>query len=173
MSKFRLEKTAPGFWIINEHSDLRAGYIDTEGAGHAGVRYKVWSYYSNDEIAIVESVEDAIAALTSKLSFMPPHWGSDGHVFVRSTYPYGDHLRVTQNQNGNWIALRNGFALENENGTLTFQTSSQAQRAADLHAAHGYLNFDGPDDSYYWFWSGAASKDYKHPYRIEYCLGET
>jgi hypothetical protein len=66
MSRYRLEKQGDGrFIILNEHRHCAAGYIRP--------RYKVLDYRS-DEIAVVRSMDDAVAALAAHLKATPSRW---------------------------------------------------------------------------------------------------
>jgi hypothetical protein len=163
MSKLRLQKQGGDFVIINEHRDCAAGFI--------WARYEVVDYYSN-KIAVVRSVDEAVAALAAHLKATPPRWESGGTGrYMKLTHEYCDSLEVEKTQDGRWTAVRNGWMLGNADGPVTFETAAQARRAADLHADDGHPDSTSPADGLSWLTpTDGADEDWERC-RIEHQLG--
>jgi hypothetical protein len=142
MSKLRLQKRGDDFVILNEHRDFAAGFI--------WARYEVVDYFSN-KIAVVRSVDEAVAALATHLKATPPRWESGGTGrYIKLTHEYCDSLEVEKTQDARWAALRNGCALGRADGPVTFETAAQARRAADLHADDGHPGSACANDGLSW-----------------------
>jgi hypothetical protein len=159
MSKLRLEKQGDGFAVANEHRDCAAGYIWPQ--------YNVVDYYS-DEVAVVRSLDEAVAALAAH----PTRWKSGGiDRYIKLTHEYCDSLEVEKTRDGSWTALRNGYALGNENGPIAFPTALAAKSAADLHADDGHSESNA-SDGLSWLPPSDATEEDEDRYRIEHQLGK-
>jgi hypothetical protein len=160
MSKLRLQKQGDGFAILNEHRDCAAGFISA--------RYEVVDYHGQ-EIAVVRSVDEAVAALAAHLKATPPHWESGGTGrYIKLTHEFCDSLEVEKTQDGRWIALRNGCALGKADGPVIFEAAAQARRAADLHADDGHPGSACDSDGLSWL----TNADEEEWCRIEHQLGQ-
>jgi hypothetical protein len=163
MSKYRLEKEHRKFAVVSEYNDSCAGYISPE--------YEVRDHYG-DEIAVVGSMDEAVATLVDHLSATSPQWeGGGAGRFIKVTHDYFDTLVVARNPAGRWTAFRNDYPLENGSGAASFSTASEAQRAADLHAGDGRSNSISVSDGLRWLIPSDNAED-EQRYRIENCLGE-
>jgi hypothetical protein len=164
MSRFRVLKQGDDFAIVNEPRGFAAGYIRPE--------YTVQDYHS-DRIAVVSSMDEAVAALAAHLAANPPQWEESGPGrYMKLTPEYFDELAVKQNGNGGWTAYRNDYELVDANGAVTFPTLSQAQRAAELHAHDGRPKSDCPSDGRSWL-APSDNAEEQEQYWIESHLGET
>jgi hypothetical protein len=163
MSKLRLQKQGDDFVILNEHRDCAAGFIRA--------RYEVVDYFSN-KIAVVRSVDEAVAALATHLKATPPRWESGGTGrYIKLTHEFCDSLEVEKTQDGGWTALRNGWMLGNADGPMAFSMASRAQRAADSHANDGHPNSTSPADGLSWLTPTDGADENWERCRIEHQLG--
>ena len=162
MSKYRLHSEDGGFVVINEHGNYHAGHIEVE--------YRVRND-RNYEIAVVGSMEEAVASLAAHLSASSPPW-EDGGIgrYIKLLPEYCDFLLVEQNQDRSWSAARNDWPLGDGNGPVTFSTASKAKRAADLHAGDGHPKSKNPSDGLSWLVPSDAEDIDR--YWIEFTLGE-
>jgi hypothetical protein len=162
MSRYRLQKQGDCFVIINEHRDCAAGLIRA--------RYEVVDYCSN-KVAVVRSVDEAVAALAAHLKATPPRWDGGAGRYIKLTHDYCDSLEVEKTQDGGWTALRNGWMLGNADGPMAFSTASRAQRAADSHANDGHPNSTSPADGLSWLTPADGADEDWERCRIEHQLG--
>jgi hypothetical protein len=165
MSKYRLEKESGGFAIVHELREFRAGSIRTE--------YRLEDQYG-DEIAVVKSMDDAVAALANHLLATAAPWEDGGAGrYLKVTHEYFDTLLVEHRQDGLWMASRNDYPLGDGNGPVTFSTASQAKHAADLHAHDARPESNDPGDGLHWLVPSDAAGEDEDRYRIEDQLGHT
>jgi hypothetical protein len=161
MSKLRLQKQGDTFHILNEDREVVVGYIRPLG-------YEVVDHYS-DEVAVVRSLDEAVAALAAH----PTRWKSGGiDRYIKLTHEYCDSLEVEKTREGSWTALRNGYALGNENGPIAFPTALAAKSVADLHADDGHPDASCASDGLSWLPPSDATEEDEDRYRIEYQLGK-
>jgi hypothetical protein len=161
--------------IINDVSDYQAGFVRplTSGSGP----YRV----QNDEpedIAIINSIDEAIPALAAHYEQNPPKWmrESDGICWSEETpkrtlrgalakdTQFG-WLRVDQIKPGQWLAYRDDHELLADGKAATFSTCEKAQRVADAHLYDGYPDSETIADGYSWL--PDPDVDWrKSPYRV-------
>ena len=104
----------------------------------------------DDEIAVVNSVDDAIPALLHYYEKHPPRWEADGKTAYCKSTQFGD-LRVEQDHLGRWLASRNdGYHLLRDGTPALFPTAEVAKRTADAHLADNCPNSVPVSDGFSW-----------------------
>jgi hypothetical protein len=146
------------FAIVNDDADCHVGYVALRGA-----RYHVENV-EDKEIAVVQSLDDAIPALATYYEENPPQWepesesttyGSNadalarcGPRFIKETQ-FGP-IWVEQIKSERWVAYRNHHELLIDGNMAVFNTCDEAQRAADAHLSDGYPNSATINDGFSW-----------------------
>jgi hypothetical protein len=160
--RYRLHPVRRYFDIVVEESNTVVGHLSPI---HPGFSVKNDQF---EEIAVVTSIDEALAAFAAHVSTHPPHWERTGATEYKKDTDYGDTLLVQQNSAGGWTAYRDDCELSDNNGPVSFPTARQAQHAADLHQHDGYPNSVCPGDSLSWLgWMEVEGR-----YSREHCLGE-
>jgi hypothetical protein len=146
--------------IYHEESNSNIGYVRPSRTSSDGPRYRVIND-DFDEIAVVNSVAEALPTLIADFENRPRAWrkGSGGRGYFRMTQ-VGD-FQVGQDENGRWLAYRYECPLMRDGRPATFPSRQEAQAAADLHVFDGYDNRAAAlDDGLSWLpdaemeWSG-------------------
>lgn len=163
MSRYRLHRQGDRCVILSENRSFAAGTIKF-----------VVRDYNGEEIAAVGSLREAATVLADHLSANPSKWEQHGSErYARLTHEYFDDLMVEQDQDGSWVAFRNGRPLSNQDGFATFSTATAAKHAADLHAHDGHLDANCAGDGLSWLAPGDSPKEDEEWCLIEDFLGET
>ena len=164
MSRYRVTRQGDHYAIVNEYSNFAAGYITPP--------HRVLDYHG-DEIAVVGSVDEAVAALAAHRAANPPCWEDGGFGrYIKTTHQCCDFLLVEQTEDGRWGAFRNDYELADEHGPVTFPTAKDAQRAADCHADDGRPNAKCPKDGLRWSGPSDPAEELEDRLHTEHRLGE-
>ena len=136
--RYILEDRGDYFGILNEASDTYVAYVHPHMTSLHATRYRIVNREGN-EIAVVGSLEEALAGFIAQISAHPPQWERRSATeYEKNTY-YGDTLRVLQRRTGGWSAYRDDRELGDSTGPMSFQDAREAQRRADLHMSDGTL----------------------------------
>jgi hypothetical protein len=96
-----------------------------------------------DEVAILNSINEAIPALLTYYEDYPPRWERESGTGYTKLTPFG-LLLVEQDQFGPWSAYRYYtewyHPLLRDGKPAIFATAEEAQRAADAHVRDDYPN---------------------------------
>jgi len=165
MSRYRVTRQGDHYAIVNEYSNFAAGYITPT--------HRVLDYHG-DEITMVGSVDEDVAALAAHRAAQPPCWEEGGSGrYMKLTQEYCDSLVVEQKEDGRWTASRNDYELADKNCPKTFRTAKDARRAADCHADDGRPNAKCPNDGLRWSGPSDPEEEQEERLHFEYFLGET
>ncbi len=115
-----------GFDIVHVESNTHIGYADVRGA-----KYCVQDFEC-DEVAVVNSINEAIPALRDSYEKHPRRWRRDNPTLYSKISDFGV-LEVEQDQLGKWFAYRSDYPLLRDGKPAIFPTFKEAQRAADAH----------------------------------------
>jgi hypothetical protein len=146
--------------IVHNATDECAGYVvplkNSEGfslhRALTGIR---------DKIAVIKSIDEAIPSLAACYETHPPKWKRER--VTRCYMSYGDItftaydkwtfygvLSVESQERGRWLAYRGYDPLVDEVGVVSFATSKEAMRAADLHMSEGFRHLEPTNDGFSW-----------------------
>ncbi len=141
--KYFLEPQGDNYFAIGNHvSDCAVGHVALRGA-----RYHVQNV-DNDDIAVVNSIDEAIPAFATYYEANPPRWERESATRYSKLTQFGP-LRVEQAKPGQWVAYRNyDYPLLRNGQPAIFATSEEAQRVADAHAPEGYPNSETVYDGF-------------------------
>jgi hypothetical protein len=115
---------------------------------HLFLRYKVINE-DGDEVALVESPEEAIAPLEAHATAHPPRWQRENATAYEKLTWYGV-LRVERIDGGHWCAYRESCPLVDAGSPVTFPSHTEAQRAADAHLHDGFPSAKRTADRFTW-----------------------
>lgn len=133
-----------GFEIVHVASNYKIGYADARGAKYC-VRND-----EGDEIAVVNSINEAIPVLQDSDEKHPRQWQRYSATLYSKTSQCG-WLDVEQDQSGQWLANRNGVSPLLRNGKpALFATAEEARCAADAHLRDGLLDAKVIQDGLSW-----------------------
>jgi hypothetical protein len=117
-----------------------------------------------EEVDIVNSLDEAIPAISSYYKVNPPQWElepqpdfrhtdvkADGPHYMKES-PFGPFI-VFRIESGEWVAFRNDCELLFDGKIATFATREEAQCKADIHERDGYPNSEATNDGYSWIFS--------------------
>jgi hypothetical protein len=145
--QYLLAPRGDGFAIVHVQSCTHVGYVKPCGA-----KYRVRNE-EGDEIAIVNSNDEAIPALVTYYKNNPPRWERESGTRYSKTTPFGP-LMIEKNQSGKWLAYRYYtdwyHPLPRAGKPAIFATRAEAQRAADAHVRDDYPNAETTDDGLSW-----------------------
>ncbi len=94
-------KQGDDFAIVNEPRGFAAGYIRPE--------YTVQDYHS-EQIAVVSSMDEAVAALAAHFAANPPQWEDGGR---------GSYMKVTPEYSTSWRLSKTGTVVGQRTATIT------------------------------------------------------
>jgi hypothetical protein len=105
--------------------------------------------WESGDVAVVQSLDDAIPALAAYYERNPPRWQRETaarHVkFTQFAL-----LRVEQDEGGHWLVKRDDYQLLHNGEPAAFATHGQAQHAADAHLLDYYPGIETIDDGLSW-----------------------
>jgi hypothetical protein len=144
--------------FVHDDTDEFAGYVvPLKRGGFILYRSLIGP---NIKIAVIKSIDEAIPILTAYYEAHPPRWQHYRVPRAFITYEYFNKgymkctfygvLVVERDEPGRWIASRCMDPLVDEEGTATFATLEEAQRAVDLHMCDGFRNSKPINDGLYW-----------------------
>jgi len=114
-----------------------------------------------NEIGVVKSMHEALPMLTIYFEKHWPQWKrtrnarhhEDGRYSMYTEFvkwsPYGV-FKITQQEDGRWIATRCSDALLLDGKEACFSTAEIAKYVVDLHERDGFGNFPAIDDGFSW-----------------------
>jgi hypothetical protein len=141
--KYYIEPRGNYFVILREDSDCCVGSVSLHGG-----RYEV-SNANCDDIAIVDSINQAIPALAAYYNANPPRWERESPTRYTKLTQFGQ-LTVEQDPLGQWLAYRCDDLLLRNDKPAIFTTLTDAQRVADVHFRDNYPNSGKNNDGYSW-----------------------
>src|SRR5215467_14401940 len=97
--QYLLAPRKDGFAIVHVESSAHLGYIDPCGAKYR-VQNDGW-----DEVAIVDSMDEAIPALLTYFETHLPQWERTSAITYTLLTPFG-LFQIEQDQFGQWLAAR-------------------------------------------------------------------
>lgn len=140
------------FAIVHVGSSACLGYVNACGAKYR-VQHDQWDDDEWDDVAIVNSIDEAIPALLTYYEDYPPRWEHLRATAYTKLTPFG-LLLVEQDQFGPWSAYRYHtdwyHPLLRDGKPAIFATAEEAQRAADAHVRDDYPNAEATDDGLSW-----------------------
>jgi hypothetical protein len=150
--QYLLAPREDGFAIIHVQSCAHLGYIKSSGA-----KYRVQNDGSDDDqcddVAVVNSIDEAIPALLTYYAKQPPKWDRESATRYSKLTPFG-LLLIEQDQLRKWLAYRYYtdwyHPLLRDGKPAIFATRAEAQRAADAHVRDDYPNAETTDDGLSW-----------------------
>jgi hypothetical protein len=132
--KYLIQNYSDEYIILNDESNYYAGYIYPLKLGLGSPRFSVRNDDS-EEIALVKSINEAIAALAAYYEKNPPRWESATR-FIK--WPEFGKLRVEQDQQGQRRAYRKDHELLIDGKPAIFVIPEETNRATDaLLLPHG------------------------------------
>jgi len=148
---FVLLKNYDHYAIVNDDADFIAGRVYPLN-GRQGP-YRVTAPVGpldreTTEAGVVNSLSDAIPAFLAYYEKYPLRWDWVHDEYWKSTLFV--ILRVVQDQQGYWLAYRDDYPLLRDGKPARFDTSGEAQRAADVHELDLYPNAKAIDDGFSW-----------------------
>lgn len=161
--------------ILNDDADFQAGYIRPLPARSGSPKYKVTNDFGR-VVAVVNSLNEAIAALAAYYEANPPQWKPERESeFCRSEADMRCPRYIKETQFGplwvdgitptQWIAYRNECELLLDGIIAVFNSCEEAQRNADAHERDGYPNSKPIIDGF--SWTDSESVDWRQdPYRV-------
>jgi len=149
--QYLLAPRGDGFAIIHVQSCAHLGYIKP-----CGVKYRVQNDGSDedecDDVASVNSLDEAIPALLTYYEKQPPKWDRESATVFTKLSQFG-LVQVELDQSG-WLAYRYHddyyHSLLRDGKPAIFSTSEEAQGAADTHVRDGYPNAEATEDGLSW-----------------------
>ncbi len=135
--------------IVNDDADFIVGRVyPLDGQGFR-VSADLPSDCECDEVAVVQSLDDAIPALAAYYERNPPRWQRETATrYVKFTQ--FALLRVEQDEGGHWLAKRDDYPLLRNGEPAFFATCSEAQSASDAHLLDYYPGVEIIDDGLSW-----------------------
>jgi hypothetical protein len=138
------------FAIVHVQSCAHLGYVNPCGA-----KYRVQNDGSDDdecgEVAVVNSIDDAIPALLTYYEKHPPKWDRESATVFTKLSQFG-LVQVELGQSG-WSAYRYHddyyHSLLRDGKPAIFATAEDARRAADARVRDNYPNSE-TDDGLSW-----------------------
>ena len=103
----------------------------------------------DDEVAVVQSLDDAIPALAAYYERNPPGWQRQSATKYAKFTQFA-FLWIEQDKQGNWLAKRDDYPLLRNGGPAFFARCGEAQRAADAHLLDYYPGVEIIDDGLSW-----------------------
>jgi hypothetical protein len=143
--------------IVNDDADFIVGRVyPLDGQGFQ-VSADMPPDWGNGDVAVVESLDDAIPALAAYYENHPPKWESETATRYEKQTQLAV-LRVEQGCRGNWLAYRDDHPMLRDGMLAYFTTCEEAQQSADAHLLDLYPNakpiYDGlswlPDPEIDW-----------------------
>jgi hypothetical protein len=149
--------------IMHDETNEFAGYVLRLKNGRGfSVHRALTKTNEKGRIAVIRSIEEAIPVLAAYYEKTPPRWRRERETrfnwydrssttfiaFYKWTF-YGV-LSVERQEPGQWIAYRNGDALERNGRDAIFKTPDEAKRAADAHMCDGFPNSETIHDGFSW-----------------------
>jgi hypothetical protein len=145
--QYLLAPRGDGFAIVHVESSAHLGYIDPYGAKYR-VQNDGW-----DEVAIVDSTDEAISALLTYYETHLPQWKRTSAITYTLLTPFG-LFQIEQDPSGQWLAYR--FHLDyhcpllREGKPAVFATAEEAQSVAYAHVCDDYPNTEATSDGLSW-----------------------
>jgi hypothetical protein len=136
--------------ILNDDADFIVGRVYPLN----GQRFRVTADLvpedcDDDEIAVINSLDEAIPALAAHYERNPPRWQRESATRYTEWTQFA-LLAVEQVQRGNWLAYRDNYPLMRNGKPASFATFGDAQRAADAHLLDYYPNSETISDGLSW-----------------------
>jgi hypothetical protein len=131
------DKTVMDYFSVSEEGvdEFYVGYICLLKTSSGVQTYSVRRAILNNQVAVANSLDEAIAALAAHYEENPPWWHGQTWQHrkraIRETR-FG-RLCVDEIKPGKWAASRRGRELLIKGETAIFSTCEEAQRAADAH----------------------------------------
>ncbi|WMT75426.1 hypothetical protein [Bradyrhizobium sp. Ash2021] len=151
MKNYLLFRNYDHYAIVNDDADFIVGRVRPLNGreGPFSVEADLAPDECDSEIAVVQSLVDAIPVLAAYYERNPPRWQRQGAArFVKLTQ--FALLRVERDKRGNWLAYRDDYPMLHDGEPAFFATSEEAQRAADTHLLDYYPNFKPIEDGLSW-----------------------
>ena len=139
------------FAIVHVQSSAHLGSVHPCGANYR-VRHDQLDDDECDEVAVVNSIDDAIPALLIHYEKHLPKWDRESGTRYSKTTPFG-LLMIEKNQAGKWLVYRYYtdwyHPLLRDGEPAIFATAEEARRAADARVRDDYPNCE-TDDGLSW-----------------------
>jgi len=148
---FLLLKNYDHYVIRNDDADFIVGRVDPlnglQGPYKVSADFGHW--YSQGDIGVVKSLDDAIPAFLDYYEKNPIRWEQETpRLHWRHTMFVS--LRVEQDQQGYWLAYRDDYPMLRDTTPARFASRANAQRAADAHELDLFPNAKAIDDGLSW-----------------------
>jgi len=177
--KYLLQRYSDEYHVIlNDDSDYIVGRIYQLKPGLGSPKFCIHNDNAK-EIAVVQSIDEAIPTLAAYYEENPPRWERESDSTIRYADMMScrtryiketqfDPLWVDEIEPGQWLAYRNGHELLIDGGKIAiFATCKEAQHAADTHLRDGYPNSEILDDGFSWLPGDPSDIDWRLcPYRV-------
>lgn len=146
--KYLLFKNYNHYAIVNDEADFIVGRVQPVNGVHGPFRVEA-DLSSLDEVAIVNTLEEAIPKLAAYYEKNPPKWERHNPMLYEKWTLFA-LLRIEQDQRRNWLAYRDDYPMLRDGNIGKFCTFEEAQRAADAHHLDYYPNSKVIDDRLTW-----------------------
>ena len=148
---FLLLKNYDHYVIRNDDADFIVGRVyplnGLQGPYKVSADFGHW--YSQGDIGVVKSLDDAIPAFLDYYEKNPIRWEQETpRLHWRHTMFVS--LRVEQDQQGYWLAYRDDYPMLRDTTPARFASRANAQRAADAHELDLFPNAKAIDDGLSW-----------------------
>jgi hypothetical protein len=148
---FVLLKNYDHYVIVNDDADFIAGRVYPLNGREGPYRVRADVGHldrETTEAGIVKSLDDAIPVFLAYYERYPLRWDRICDVYDKSTLFV--NFRVEQDQQGHWLAYRDGYPMLRHGGPAYFATCTDAQRAADAHELDLFPNAKIIEDGLSW-----------------------
>jgi hypothetical protein len=137
--------------ILNDDADFIVGRASPSNGqqGPFRVTADLAPDWESDDVAVVQSLDDAIPALAAYYERNPPRWQRESATKYANFTQFAI-LWVEQDEQGHWRAKRDEYPLMRNGEPAFFATCGEAQSAADAHLLDYYPGVEAIDDGLSW-----------------------
>ena len=134
------------FGIRNKDSDCLIGHVHRRSEKW---HIEIDNIEDSEEVAVVGSIEEALPTFAAYYDKHPTQWEAETELRYTKLTQFG-LLCVEQDEKGQWLANRCDYPLMRHDKPATFNTSKEAQRAADARISFGYPKSKKIEDGFSW-----------------------
>jgi hypothetical protein len=135
--------------IVNDDADFIVGRVyPVDGQGFR-VTADLAPDWESGDVAVVQTIDDAIPALAAYYERKPPQW-QRWNAIKHAKFTQFAILWVEQDEQGHWRAQRDDYPLMRNGERAFFATCAEAQHAADAHLLDYYPGIEIIDDGLSW-----------------------